>query len=154
MAEQPTSNRALWIAVPVAAVVLAGLLFWLFSPEVPQAPTPAPVAPPPVVAAATPPPIEAPEVEAAPEREVPTRDAWEDERDAAIPTTDKCYDIMSLKWQGTPDFIALELIRDRGMIFLEDDLACLTAEGANPAILDHVERYQDRRQFLDKYKND
>ncbi len=161
MSEQRPPNHWLLALIPLTGVVLAVVLFWPAA----STPLPAPVstaaeapAPAPATVAVAPAPRrmmpEAP-LPPPPKKDIPTFEDWVADRDPSIPSTRSCYDILTLKWQGTHDFITQELIRDRGTMYQMDDLACLTAEGGvGDAIIGHVERYQDRRQFLEKYQDD
>jgi len=66
------------------------------------------------------------------------------EEDPNIPVvTSTCKWIVTDERRNVPQWVMLDNLRDRGQLFVEDDIRCLTAAGVTPALLDFAERYQD-----------
>lgn len=77
------------------------------------------------------------------------------EEDPSIPVVTKtCKWIVEDERRNVPQWVMLDNLRDRGQLFVEDDLRCLTAAGVTPAILDFAERYQDRNALRRKEKGE
>ncbi len=73
------------------------------------------------------------------------------EEDPAIPVvTETCKWIVKDERRHVPQWVMLDNLRDRGQLFVEDDIRCLTAAGVTPAILDFAERYQDQNKLQGK----
>ena len=73
------------------------------------------------------------------------------EEDPNIPVvTDTCKWIVKDERRKVPQWVMLDNLRDRGQLFVEDDIRCLTAAGVTPAILDFAERYQDQNALQGK----
>lgn len=65
----------------------------------------------------------------------------EDNPDVVL--TPKCRLLISYERKHVPQFTVLDTLRDQSMVFTEDDLGCLTAGGASPAVLDLAEQRPD-----------
>jgi len=59
--------------------------------------------------------------------------------DGEAPTTESCRYIVKLRRRGVHAFNMMDYIRDRGMRFTEDDVACLSASGVDDVIINFAE---------------
>jgi len=57
--------------------------------------------------------------------------------------TPKCRELVENERRGVLQVNLMDMVRDRGMRFTEQDLTCLTAGGASPAILSYAEDHED-----------
>jgi hypothetical protein len=75
------------------------------------------------------------------EQDVPSEDGLPplDEDPNIEVVTPKCRTLVTYERRGVPQFTVLDTLRDQAMVFTEQDLGCLTAAGASPAILDLAE---------------
>lgn len=82
---------------------------------------------------------------------LPTPEYLPLEEDPTIPVVTKtCKWIVTDERRNVPQWVMLDNLRDRGQLFVEDDIRCLTAAGVTPAILDFAERYQDQNKIQGK----
>jgi hypothetical protein len=145
MSTAPSSSRnpVRFVVAGLAAAVIVALLWWLMSPtEVNTTPSGRDVAEMRAKRKAAKGKVRAvPATAAKPTEWLPL------EEDPAIPVvTATCKWIVTDERRNVPQWVMLDNLRDRGQLFVEDDIRCLSAAGVTPAILDFAERYIDRNK--------
>lgn len=66
-------------------------------------------------------------------------EAMELPADGVAPTTDACAWVVNERRRGVHAFVLMDNIRDQGLRFQEDDVACLTAAGVDESIVRYAE---------------